>query len=165
MRCCDPCPICNALVWFSIGPEVVCPHCGNKLLIGSSDPTGHYLAEIDPDLREGRAGVFCLDLHPVGTTVCVRCQQIYPRTFEVCPGLVDLALASLNANTARHGPKTRERIAEFLMHNPKVVANTVQLRAAEYRCGKLDNNAYVTMRTALESLGMIGLLTDPEDSK
>ncbi|MDY3560595.1 hypothetical protein R5W23_001840 [Gemmata sp. JC673] len=161
----DECPICNALVSYSTGAEVVCPHCGNNLLISSSDPTGHDLAEIDPALGEGRCGTFCLTIHPVGTTVCVCCQQIYPRTFETCPGLVDLALASLNANTARHGPKTRERITEFLTHNPKVVASTIRLRAAQFRWGKLDSSSYTAIRTALESLGMIGLLTNPEDSK
>jgi len=156
----DVCPLCNALVSYSMDAEVVCPHCGNRLLIGSSDPTGHDISEIDPDVEGGGSGAFCLDLHPVGTTVCVICQRVFPDTFECCPALVDLALASHAANVERHGPKTRERIAEFLTSNPKVVANTVRLRAVQHRHGQLDGTVYARMRAVLQSLGLSELIAD-----
>jgi hypothetical protein len=154
----DTCPICNAFLSYSGGTEVDCPHCGNKLLIGSSDPTGHDISEIDPDVLGGASGVFHLDLHPVGTNVCVICRRIFPQTFECCPALVDLALASYMTNNDRHGPNTSERIAEFLRRNSKVVTNTAQLRAIQYRQYDLDGEVYSRIRTTLESLGMAGLL-------
>ena len=161
----DECPICNALVSYSTGAELVCPHCGNKLLIGSSDPTGHDISEIDPDVGEGRCGVFHLELHPLGTRVCVVCRKIFSETFECCPALVDLACASYGSNVNGQGPKTKERIAEFLKGNPKVVANTARLRAIQHRHGKLDRTDFAKMRTVLEALGMIALIADIEERK
>lgn len=161
----DPCPLCNALVAYSTSLEIVCPHCGNRLLVGSSDPTGHDISEIDPDVPGGAMGAFHLDLHAVGTNVCVTCRKVFPHTFECCPGLVDLAFESYLANDDRHSPRTKERIAEFFQSNPKVVANTTQLRAVQHRHDDLDEETYAKIRATLESLGMIDLVADFEDRK
>lgn len=150
----DPCPICHAIMSFEIG-EVTCPHCGNALLIGNSDPGGHTLGEIDPDLGGANLGVFSLNLHPPGTQVCVSCTAIYPATFECCPGLVDLAFASYLAATPEHGPRTDERIAAFLRENFRVAENTAQLRALEHRDHRLDRAAYGRIHRTLEELGLL----------
>jgi hypothetical protein len=114
----DPCPLCGMMVRYSLGSEVGCPHCGNRLLIGSSDPTGHYLAQIDPDLGYGMCGEFAFELHPVGTTICGSCRRVYPNTLECCPGLVDLALAALNGETEPFGPATHAKLIEFIRQHP-----------------------------------------------
>lgn len=154
------CPICNALILYGSSQDVVCPHCSTRLLVGNSDPTNHSLSEIDPDAGGAAMGVFHLNLHPVGTSVCIACQHIYPNTFECCPYLVDLALISYQNKTREHGPKTDSRIADFLRNNVRVVTNTVRLRAIESKLGKVDKKTFKKFTSTLKTLGMLALLAD-----
>lgn len=156
----DPCPLCGMLVRYSLGSEEVgCSHCGNRLLIGSSDPTGHYLGQIDPDLGEGWCGEFTIELHPVGTTVCSSCRRIYPNTFECCPGLVDLALATLGGIGESFGPTTYACLVAFIRQHPKAVAGTVEVLVTRHARGELAAEKYESMRAALEPLELSDLLT------
>ena len=158
MRFHDTCPICNALIGYELAGDVICPHCNTELLVGNSDPTWHDLTEIDPDIGGGALGVFHVNLHPVGTLVCVACQHIYPNTFECCPKLVDLALSSYRQKTKNHGPKTDERIAQFLRENKRVVRNTIRLRALEAEHGQLDKETAKLIKATLKHLDMLHLM-------
>lgn len=127
------CPMCHALVlWeFSETEPIVCEFCKNVLKTGFSDPTGHWLREIDPDIGGGAFGACHIDLIPPGTEMCVKCRNVYPKAFECCPRLVDLALAEYGQSGSDHGPRTQERIVEFLTSRPIVVENTIKLRLME----------------------------------
>src|SRR5690349_21216142 len=130
--------MCHALIVWTFPGPVVCPFCKNQLETGSSDPTGHHLYEIDRDIEGGAYGEFHTHLIPPGTTVCVQCQQIYPKVFECCPKLVDLALAEYGHTGPDRGPNTHHRIVEFLTTKPVVVENTVRLRLLQAEYEDLD---------------------------
>jgi uncharacterized protein YbaR (Trm112 family) len=151
----DPCPMCNALLTYSSSAgSIVCPYCRNQLETGSSDPTGHHLYEIDPDIPGGALGEFQLHLIPPGTAVCCQCQQVYPKSFESCPKLVDLALAEFGHPNPDWGPNTQERIVEFLISKPFVVENTIKLRLLEAKCGKLKTKVTDQIRYCVQSIGL-----------
>lgn len=154
----DTCPVCNALMAYELPGNVVCPHCSSNLLVGNSDPTFHDLNEIDPDIDGGALGEFHLNLHPEGTQVCVVCQHVFPSTFECCPKLVDLAVTSYRQKTQSHGPRTDDRIAQFLYQNERVVSNTVRLRALEFQHGQLEKETFDIIQSTLEQLDMQSLI-------
>lgn len=161
----DACPLCNALITFSMSGStpIVCPFCKNQLVTGSSDPTGHHIYEIDPDINGGAFGVFHIHLIPPGTTVCVQCQQVYPEVFECCPKLVDLALAEYGHTSPNWSPKTHDRIVEFLKTNRTVVENTVQLRLLQARYGDLEPELADQIRFCVKSIGLLCEIPELED--
>lgn len=166
LTCHDECPLCNALVSYTMTQRrFACPYCGNELLVGSSDPTGHYLSEIDPDISGGAFGVFHLNLHAVGTHVCVICQQIYPQTFECCPQLVDLAFASFDKPKESWTPHTQQRIEAFLRDNQKVVQNTAQLRLIQAKYGEVDSKIANRIRRVLKSLNLLDWIAELDPKK
>lgn len=163
----DTCPMCNALLSLEIpnapAAAFVCPYCKNALEVGSSDPTDHHLYEIDPDIPDRMFGVFQFHLIPPGATVCVQCEQIYPKAFECCPKLVDLALAEYGHPTSKWGPNTQERIAEFLTTNRVVVENTVKLRLLEAKHGKLDPEVAEQIRHCVRCLALPWMTVETDE--
>jgi len=159
----NTCPMCNALITWTMSGTIACPYCKNELQIGDSDPTGHHLYEIDPDIRGGAFGAFCFHLIPPGTTVCVRCRQIYPKVFECCPKLVDLALAEYGHTGVDWSPNTHNRIVEFLTTNPVVVENTVKLRLLQAEYEDLDSEAAEQIKFCVKSIGLPIAFTDTEN--
>ena len=161
----DTCPMCNALVTYSLFAEssIVCPFCKNQLATGSSDPTGHHIYQIDSDIDGGAFGVFHSHLIPHGTKVCVQCQQIYPEVFECCPRLVDLALAEYGHAGPTWGPKTHDRIVEFLTSNRVAVENTVKLRLIQSQYDDLDSEVADQIRFAVKSIGLPYQISEPDD--
>ena len=159
----EQCPVCNALVSYQAGKSIRCPHCQNELLIGCSDPTSHQLFEIDADVGNCMFGVFHLNLHPIGTHVCVTCQEIYPVSFECCPQLIDLAFAAYNEPTEDWGPETQQRITDFLISHPIVVANTAKLRILQSRKRKRDPNVGQKIEKTLQELGLSSLVEEITD--
>lgn len=147
--------MCNALITSTFSGRLTCPYCKNQLETGSSDPTGHHLYEIDPDIEGGAFGVFHLHLIPPGTTVCVQCQQVYPKSFECCPRLVDLALAEYGHTGSDWGPNTHKRIVEFLTTNHVVVENTVRLRLLQAECGDIDSEVADQIKFCANGIGLL----------
>ncbi len=159
----EPCPICHALIAYESGSDVRCDQCGNCLLVANSDPTGHDLNEIDPEVPGGGFGVFHLKLHPKGTQVCVLCQQIYPSKFECCPNLVDVAFAAYNVPADNWGPNTQVRIAEFLRSNKMAVANTAQLRIWQSRHWERPRDVGDRLIRLLKELGLSSVIEEIAD--
>lgn len=161
----DSCPMCNALITFPMSGSnpIVCPFCKNPLITGSSDPTGHDIYEIDPDIEGGAFGVFHIHLIPPGTTVCVQCKHVYPEVFECCPKLVDLALAEYGHSGPNWGPKTHDRIVEFLKTNRIVVENTIKLRLLQAKYDELDAEIADQIRYCVKSIGLSCEMPDPDD--
>jgi uncharacterized protein YbaR (Trm112 family) len=154
------CPLCHALLAYRVDEALVCPHCNNRLLVGYSDPSKHVVSEIDPEVSGKCFGGVQFVLHPPGTRVCAQCGLTFPETFECCPGLVDLALATYRSGD--HGPTTDRRIEEFLDDHPRVVAATARLRAYERRGGLVSDDTYARLRRTLEALNRLDLLPDDE---
>lgn len=155
--------MCNALItWTTPGP-VVCPLCHNALETGTSDPTGHWLSEIDPDLKGGGFGACHVHLIPPGTKVCAQCRHVYPKIFECCPKLVDLALAEYGHAAPDWGPKTRDRIVEFLKKRPVVVENTIKLRLLQAEDEELDSEIADQIRFYAKSVGLPYVVSETND--
>jgi hypothetical protein len=151
----DTCPICNALITYDwSGLPVVCPFCQNPLSSGTTDPSFHHLGEIDRDVEGGGIGEICTRIIPPGTKICVQCTQIYPKQFECCPKLIDLALAAFGHPTSEWSPKTRDRIVDFLKGNPVVVENTIRLRLLQAMGCKLDEEVAGQIAFCVKTIGL-----------
>lgn len=152
----DTCPMCNSLLTLPLPiPQTTeCLYCKDRLEIGYSDPTGHHIYEIDPDISGGAMGALHFHLLPIGTTVCTQCKQVYPKTFECCPKLVDLALQVYGHADPTLGPNTHKRISEFLTTKPVVVENTIKLRLWQAKNDDLESDVAEQIEFCAKSLGL-----------
>lgn len=156
VRSYDACPVCKALVSYTSRSNVTCPHCSARLLVTHTERTFHHLGQIDPEVRGSALGILYQRLHPVGTQMCVNCEQIYPAKFECCPRLIDVAFRAFNNPEDCWRPNTALRISEFLKSHPIAVENTAQLRLIDITSDD-DEDQFeyaVKIRDCLNSIGM-----------
>ncbi len=156
VRSYDACPVCAALIMYTSKSAVTCPPCTASLLVAHTDPTYHDLSEIDPEVSGGAYGALQQRLHPVGTEMCVKCEQIYPATFECCPKLIDVAFEAYNNPQDFWRSNTPLRIREFLQANPIVVEYTAQLRLLDIEFDDCEDRSETAgrIRDCLNSIGM-----------
>ncbi|HET6881775.1 MAG TPA: hypothetical protein VFI31_16545 [Pirellulales bacterium] len=114
-------------------------------------------------MAEERYGVFRFNLHPIGKYVCVVCQRVYPRSFECCPGLVDIAFDAYAHPSDDWGPKTAQRISAFLHSHPYVVKNTAQLRLLQSRFREIGAEIGEQVRQCIENLGLSDIIREIAD--